>query len=50
MKLQTATKIPYELQPIFVTRRPVPAAFVNFHIPFARLQDLPRTLSNMERG
>ena len=40
LKLQAATKVPYEIRPIFVTRRPVPAAFVNSDIPFAALQDL----------
>ena len=48
LKLQAVTKVPSELRPIFVTRRPVPAAFVNSHILFATLQDLPRTLREIE--
>jgi hypothetical protein len=49
LKLQAATKVPYEIRPIFVTRRPVPAAFVSAHVPFATLQGLARTLIAMER-
>lgn len=36
---------PYEILPLFVTRHPVPAAFVEGPFPFATLADLPDTLS-----
>ena len=50
LKLRAATKLPYEIRPIFVTRRPVPAAFVNGRVSFATLQDLARTLIALEQG
>lgn len=42
----TSTKnLAYEIRPIFVTRRPVPAAFTGGPFSFATLQDLIQTLS-----
>jgi hypothetical protein len=38
----------YEIRPIFVTRQPVPAAFVGGPLPFATLQDLRHTLAAEE--
>jgi hypothetical protein len=49
LKLQAVTGVPYEIRPIFVTRRPVPAAFVNGHVPFVTLQDLASTLIALEQ-
>ena len=45
-----ATAEPYKIQPIFVTRRPVPAAFVNGPFPFATLRNLTRTLAALEQN
>ena len=38
----------YEIRPIFVTRQPVPAAFVGGPFPFATIQDLTSTLAVAE--
>lgn len=48
LKLPPAAGAPYEIRPIFVTRRPVRAAFVSASIPFATLQNLTETLAAIE--
>lgn len=39
----------YEIRPIFVTRRPVPAAFAGGPFPFTTLRELTQTLSAAEQ-
>lgn len=52
----TALRLPvtgdpaYEIRPIFVTRRPVPAAFVGGPFPFTTLQELAETLAAAEQN
>ncbi len=46
--LPVAEGAAYEIRPIFVTRRPVPAAFVDGPFPFATLWDLTDTLAAAE--
>jgi hypothetical protein len=45
LRLPATEDLAYEIQPIFVTRRPVPAAFTGGPFPFVTLQELTRTLS-----
>jgi hypothetical protein len=40
----------YEIRPIFVTRRPVAAAFVDGPFPFTTLRNLSRTLLAAEKN
>jgi hypothetical protein len=40
----------YEIRPMFVTRRPVPAAFVGGPFPFTTLSELVDALARMECG
>jgi hypothetical protein len=49
LRLPAATKRAYEIRPVFVTRRPVPAAFVNGPFPFATLRNLTSKLTAQER-
>ncbi len=46
--LPVAERSAYEIRPIFVTRRPVPAAFVDGPFPFSTLWDLTDTLAAAE--
>ena len=39
-----AIGVPYEIRPLFVTRRLVPATFVSTHVLFITLTDLARNL------
>ncbi|HUZ56286.1 MAG TPA: hypothetical protein VMU94_27650 [Streptosporangiaceae bacterium] len=45
LRLPAAKDLRYEIRPIFVTRRPVPAAFTGGSFPFVTLQELTRKLS-----
>jgi hypothetical protein len=40
----------YEVRPVFVTRWPVPAAFIGGPFPFTTLRELARTLAAAEQG
>ena len=44
LRLPVTEDLTYEIRPIFVTRRPVPAAFAGGPIPFTTLQELARAL------
>ena len=48
LRLPAAEDLAYEIRPIFVTRRPVPAAFTGEPFPFVTLQEITRTLSAAE--
>lgn len=49
LRLPVTDDLAYEIRPIFVTRRPVPAAFVGGPFPFATLQELTERLAAAER-
>jgi hypothetical protein len=49
LRLPLTEEPEYEIRPIFVTRRPVPAAFVGGPFPFSALQALTDTLADAER-
>jgi hypothetical protein len=44
LRLPIEKDVTYEIRPLFVTRRPVPAAFVGERFPFATLQELKGTV------
>ncbi len=48
LRLPVTEELTYEIRPIFVTRRPVPAAFAGGTFPFTTLQELTRTLAAAE--
>ncbi len=48
LRLPVTGEVAYEVRPIFVTRRPVPAAFADGTFPFTTLQELARTLAAAE--
>lgn len=50
LQLPIKKDLAYEIRPIFVTRRPVPAAFTGGPFPFTTLQDLEQTLSTTEQS
>jgi hypothetical protein len=45
LRLPSPESVTYEVRPIFVTRGPVPAAFIGGPFPFTTLRELTRTLS-----
>jgi hypothetical protein len=49
LRLPAPKELTYEIRPIFVTRQPVPAAFIGGPFPFTTLRELTRTLSAAER-
>jgi hypothetical protein len=48
LRLPITDELTYEIRPIFVTRRPVPAAFVGGTFPFTTLQELTQALAAAE--
>jgi hypothetical protein len=48
LRLPVTEGLTYEIQPIFVTRRPAPAAFAGGTFPFTTLQELAQTLAAAE--
>lgn len=50
LQLPVTEDLTYEIRPIFVTRGPIPAAFVGGPFPFTTLQELTRTLSAAEQN
>ncbi len=49
LRLPVTQDLAYEIRPIFVTRRPVPAAFAEGLFPFTTLRELTQTLSAAEQ-
>ena len=49
LRLPAAEDLAYEIRPVFVTRRPVPAAFAGGPFPFTTLRELTQTLSAAEQ-
>jgi hypothetical protein len=49
LRLPDAGDLAYEIGPVFVTRRPVPAGFAGGPFPFTTIRELPQTLSAAER-